>query len=181
MFPEEELTEREGRVRAVYTAKLRLIGFQDPDMGNIFIRRDEAVGRLRYDPELGQVVDSFGNPVDVGGMAFPAAGSSFEFKYKTAEYLPLTVNPEDFQAAPGTTLQLRLVIVDGEGNIHVLYKSFGENRSYDPDIEQQMIGEAVSEAVPGQKVVNINTPPMEGIEIRKDYTVMKVSTRPIGP
>jgi hypothetical protein len=181
MFPEEEGTEREGRVRAVYTAKLRLIGFQDPDMGNIFIRRDEAVGRLRYDPELGQVVDSFGNPVDVGGMAFPAKGYSYEFKYKTAEYLPLTVNPEDFQAAPGTTLQLRLVIVDGEGNIHVLYKSFGENRSYDPDIEQQMIGEAVGAVVPGQKTVNINTPPMEGIEISKSYTVMRVSPKRLGP
>jgi len=181
MFPEEEGTEREGRVRAVYTAKLRLIGFQDPDMGNIFIRRDEAVGRLRYDPELGQVVDSFGNTVDVGGMAMPAAGYTYEYKYKTAEYYPLTINPEDFQPAPGLTLKVRLVIVDSEGNLHVFDKSFGENRTYDPDIEQKMIGEAVSEAVPGRKTVKSDSPPMEGIEIRKDYTVQRVSTRKLGP
>jgi len=181
MFPEEELTEREGCVRAVYTAKLRLIGFQDPDMGNIFIRRDEAVGRLRYDPDLGQVVDSFGNPVDVGGMGLPAAGYTYEFKYKTAEYYPLTTAPEDFQPGPGLTLSVRLVIIDDKGYLHVVDKSFGENRSYDPDIEQRMIGEAVSEVTPGQTTVDLGTEPLFGIEIRKDYTVKRVSVRRVGP
>lgn len=181
MFPPETEPEELGQVRVVYNPKTGQYLFQDPERGNIFIRRDEALRRLAYDAESRQVVDSFGNPVGVGSMGIPAAGSTFEFKYKDASYMPLTVDPHDFQPAPGTTLQVRLVIIDENGNVQVVYKSFGENQKWSQEVEQKMIGEAVDEAIPGRKRVDIGSPPLEGVEVRKDYSVMKVSTRPIGP
>jgi hypothetical protein len=63
----------------------------------------------------------------------------------------------------------------------VIYKSFGENQKWDAETEQRMIGEAVDEAVPGRKRVNIGSPELEGLEVRKDYTILKVSTKKIGP
>jgi len=181
MFPSDGEPEEPGQVRVVYNPKTGKYLFQDPEMGNIFIKRDEAVKRLRYNAEQGQLVDSFGNAVGVGSLGLPAAGYEFEFKYKTASYTPLTTPPQDFQPAPGTTLQLRLVIIDPDGNVHVVYKSFGENQKWDPETEQKMIGEAADEAVPGRKRVDIGSPPLEGLEVRKDYSVMKIATKKIGP
>lgn len=180
MLPPEGELEEGPRVRAVYTQYGRFVGFQDPDLGNVFLNRDEGLRRLRYDPEIGVVVDSFGEGVAVGAMKMPSGGYTFEFKYKSAEYIPWSAPPEEFQPRPGDTLQVRLVIIDPDGNVHVVYKSFGENQKWSAEVEAQMVGEAVSETRPGLLDVFFYSPPMSGIEMRKDYSVQRVSTRRVG-
>jgi hypothetical protein len=176
VFPEEPI-EGEGLIRAVRDPRTGRYLFQDPERGNIFIRRDEALRRLLYDAELEEFVDSFGNPVGVGSFGLPAAGYSHEFKYKTTQTVPLDVDPSDYQAAPGQTLQVRLVIVNPDGSISVVYKSFGENRPWDPETEQAMINEGVSETAPGQTTVKVGYDGLEGVEVLKSYSVLKVRTK----
>ena len=184
MFPEGEIEYAEpGSVRIIYDAQGRFRTFMDPETGR-FIRKDEGIQRLGYDPVSGLWYDSFGNTVGVGAFGPSTAPYTLPpdtYKYKTATYTAWTRDPEDFTPYPGAQLQVRLTIVDETGAILVVYKSFGENRGYDADIEQQMIGEAVSEVVPGQKTVSLGYGISERIELRKDYTVQAISTKKLGP
>jgi hypothetical protein len=112
MFPPGGEPEEPGKVRVVYSPKTGQYLFQDPEMGNVFLRRDEAVRRLRYDAEAGQLVDSFGNAVGVGAIGKTIGAYVQEFKYKTVSSDLLTTPPQDFQPAPGVSLRLRVVVID---------------------------------------------------------------------
>ena len=52
------------RVRAVRDQDGKLVGFQYPDQGGRFISRQDAIERMRYSIEAGEIQDSFGNSVD---------------------------------------------------------------------------------------------------------------------
>jgi hypothetical protein len=181
MFPEGEIEYAEpGSVRIIYDAQGRFRTFMDPETGR-FMRKDLGIELLGYDPVERQWYDAFGNTLGVGAFGPSTSPYTHKYTFKQAEYSAWEGDPADFEPAPGAQLQVRLTIVDETGAIFIVYKSFGENRRYDADIEQQMIGEAVSEVVPGQKTVEMPSPPMEGIELRKDYTVQRVSYIPLKP
>ena len=181
MFPEGEIEYAEpGSVQIVYGKGGWFANFRDPQTGT-FIRKDGAIENLGFDPISGEWYDSFGNTIGVGAFGPSTAPYTYSYKYKDAVYSAWERAPEKFTPSPGATLQVRVVAMDETGRLYVIYKSFGENKKWSADVEQQMIGEALSETVPGGKTVNIFSPPFEGILLRKDYTVQRVSTRKLGP
>ena len=120
------------RVKANFGGGGDFIGFTDPDKQDAPLTVDEGTARLTGDPETGLITDSLGQEVGVGAMAFPAEGTAFDFKYKSAEYTPFEGDPSEFTPQPGQTLELRVVAVGPQGDVNVVYKSFGENRALVP-------------------------------------------------
>jgi hypothetical protein len=169
------------RVKANFGGGGDFIGFTDPDKEDAPLAHDEGISRLSADPDSGLIFDSLGNEVGVGAMAFPEAGAAFDFKYKAAEYTPFPGAPEEFIPGPGQTLQVRVLVVDPLGGVNVVYKSFGEGEEWSQDKENEMLQEAASAEFPGLTYVTLGYEGETGVEISKEYTVMTVSTRPIGP
>lgn len=118
------------RVRVIRDRYGRLAQFQDPETGR-FIRRDDALKRLNYDPKVGQIVDSFGNPVGVGALRIPEMGITRTFVGLEAEYQRMKVDPHAFK--PGTNQEIieRTVFITKEGRMVTQETSYGLGKDYD--------------------------------------------------
>jgi len=128
VVPGEPLFEQ--RVKIARDRTGRLVGFQDPDAGYKFIQREEAIVRLRLDVESGQILDSFGNPVGVGGLHYPAAGYDVATVRKLSQYRPLDVPVEQFKPGPNQELIERNVFVTAEGKLVTDTFSYGRGVEY---------------------------------------------------
>ncbi len=117
------------RVRIVRDRQGKVIGFQDPDKGAVFISRQSAIPRLRYSIERSRVEDSFGNEVGVGALGLPARGVEVAFKVKEASYKPLGVKPEGYQPRPNEEIIERVIVVDKGGKLVPIDTSYGLGKS----------------------------------------------------
>lgn len=120
------------RVRVVRDRQGRVVGFQDPDKRNIFIRRVDAVPRLRYSVERSQVEDSFGNRVGVGALGLPLRGYDVAFKVKEAAYRPLAIDPLSFRPNPDQELIEKTTYTTKDGKLVTSEMSYGLGEKYDP-------------------------------------------------
>jgi len=130
VLPEEE--EYLGRVRVVRTESGRLVGFQDPDRGNRFITRAEALDRLTYSVERDQVQDTFGNRVGIGGLAIPNRGIKVTYAVKSATYQPIPEDPLQYKPASNQEIIERFVIIKPDGSLTHFEISHGSGKAYDP-------------------------------------------------
>lgn len=181
MLPEEQQGGQELRVRAVYDSTGRLVGYQDPDANNIFILRDQGISRLHYDAEQGLITDSFDEAVAPFNLGFPSRGYSVNFKYKTARYKVWDAPPQDYNPQPGQALQVRIVIVDTDGVVHVIYRSFGEGQGWSQELEDKILGEGALNEQTGLFERYLMYPYATGFEVHKSYITMTVSLREVGP
>lgn len=172
MFPGEE--EFVPRVRAVRDASGRVIGFQDPDQGNRFITRDQALNRLRYDPSQEQILDSFGNPVGAGSLAFPERGFSVATRSRFVNYRAGGDDPMLIRIRTGEELVEQVTFVDRNGRVYTVEHSFGKGRSYDPTVKGGWFRQKASEALGLRENERIPTRDLERAVVRRDY-IVKIS------
>lgn len=132
VLPTETPGKPEPRVRAVRDAQGRIVGFQDPDKGGRFISRSDAIRRVSVDVETNEIRDSFGNRVGIGSLAIPGRGIEVAYKIRSAEYKPLTVNPEDFRPNADQELIERTVFIGRDGKLMTAEISYGGGGEYDP-------------------------------------------------
>lgn len=130
MLPDQP--EGELRVRVVRDSEGKVIGFQDPDRGNRFISRADAIRRLEYSVERGAILDSFGNPVGVGALHTPGSGYSVTYATKEATYTPIGVSPLEFRPNANQEVIERTVFVAQDGSLVATETSYGIGRPYDP-------------------------------------------------
>jgi hypothetical protein len=120
------------RVRVVRDSSGRVVGFQDPDKDNIFISRTDAIQRVRFNTEEGQIQDSFGNNVGVAALAYPKSGQTVAYVEKEATYIPLSGPPEGFKPASNEEIVERVTVIGADGELHTFEISYGGGQKYDP-------------------------------------------------
>ena len=120
------------RVRAVRDEEGNLVGFQDPDQGSRFISRQDAIERMRYSVEEGEIQDSFGNAVGVGSLALPQRGVSVATKNTTIEYLPVRGDPLNIRPASNQEVVERTTFIRKDGTLVTVETGFGYGKRYDP-------------------------------------------------
>lgn len=163
------------RVRAVRDSRGRIIGFQDPDFGNRFISRSEAINRLKYDRGLEQIVDSFGNGVGIGSIAFPSRGEEVAFKTKNAIYTPLPTTPENFRPKPNQELIERIVVIDKDGNLHRFENSYGLGKRYDQSRRGGWWRKSISDSLGIPANERIPSSDLRRAVVRKDFILKNLS------
>lgn len=163
------------RVRIVRDSEGRVIGFQDPDFGNRFITRSEAINRLKYDREMGQIVDSFNSPVGVGSLAFPGRGEEVAFRTKNALYTPLGVDPTTFRPKPNQEIVERIVIIDKNGNLVRSETSYGLGNRFDPSKRGGWWRKKVSESLGLKPNERLPSADLQRAVVRRDYILKDLS------
>ena len=139
--------ERGQRVRVVRDKSGRVVGFQDPDRGNVFITRSDAIPRLRFSVDNQRIEDSFKNPVGVGSLGLPGRGVTVGFKVKEATYKPLSTDPTTFTPRPNQEIVERTVFIDRNGKLVSSETSYGLGKKYDPSKTGGRWRRAASKAV----------------------------------
>ncbi len=120
------------RIRVARTKDGKIIGFQDPDRGNRFVSRKDALPRMRYSVEKSRIEDSFGNEIGVGSLGLPGRGVTVGFKVKEATYKPLPTSPQNFQPRANQEVIERTVFLTREGKLVSTETSYGLGQDYDP-------------------------------------------------
>lgn len=124
MFPsDEEFLLR--RVRVVRDQRGYLVGYQDPDANNRFIRRVDAIKRLAYDYEKSRLADSFGRAVVSGDLQTILRGERVSFIQRDAVYTPMTESPNRFRPASNQEVIERVLVVDKGGRVREFDTSYG--------------------------------------------------------
>jgi hypothetical protein len=118
-------------VRVLRNEEGRIYGFYGyPE--NRFISRSEALNRVQYNPEVGQIQDSFGNEVGVGAFRLPLRGISIETENTVQVYNRITVDPGEFPVAPNQQLIERVTVMNKDGTLSTFEVSYGAGQAYDP-------------------------------------------------
>lgn len=120
------------RVRVVRDPEGNLVGFQDPDQGARFISRQDAIERMTYSIEEGEIQDSFGNGVGVGSLALPLRGVSVATKNTITDYLAVRGDPLDVRPASNQEIIERTTFITKSGRLVTVETGFGYGRRYDP-------------------------------------------------
>lgn len=108
-----------------------VVGFQDPLTGR-FLSRTDAISRLHYSVERGQIEDSYQNPVGVGNLGIPSRGQRVAFKVKEADYQKLSVDPVTFRPSANQEVVERTVFITKDGKFVTSETSYGLGEKYDP-------------------------------------------------
>lgn len=118
-------------VAVARTSGGRLIGFRDPETGR-FISRSTALSRATYDPQAGQIKDSFGNPIGVGAFRLPAGGAIRETQNTIQTWKGLDVDARQFRPAANQEIIERVTVIDKAGKLRTFEISYGLGGKYDP-------------------------------------------------
>jgi hypothetical protein len=107
-----------------------VIGFQDPDAGNRFITRYEALERSSFSVERGAMIDSFGNTFQAGALATPQAGRVVTYTHVSASYVPISGNPANITPGPNQEIIERQIIITPGQKLETLEISHGRGERY---------------------------------------------------
>jgi len=149
------------------------VGFRDPATGQ-FMSRAEAVPRLRYNVERGELEDSFGEFAGVGSIRMPERGVEVGYVLKVAAYKPLDTSPLNFRPAPNQELVEHIVFVDAEGKLITLETSFGLGKRYEPNLYGGRWRQAASEALGVADSKRLPTKDLERAVVQKYYSVKTI-------
>lgn len=145
-YVDQVITPTAGNVRAISMGAGRT-AFQDPDMvvrrvypdgstrliQNMFISREAAIGRLRYNEPLGRVIDSRGRIVGVGSLRLPATGRVWNYGRQTARWKPMRTITEGYRPKSNQEIIERLVLIDKDGRLRIVQTSYGRGRPYNSE------------------------------------------------
>lgn len=173
MFPEEE--EFTPRVRAVRDSSGRVVGFQDPDQGNRFISRADAINRLKYSPQQGQILDSFGNPVGVGALQFPGRGLEIATTNKILSYQRAGDDPMLIKVRSNQELVEQITLINKDGSLTQIETSYGHGKGYDPTKRGGWFRQKASEALGVPASQRLTTSDLYRSVARRDFIVKTVS------
>ncbi len=151
-----------------------LVGFQDPGTGR-FLSRTDAIARLQYSPERGQVEDSFANPVGVGSLGIPARGQHVTFKVKEADYQRLSVDVNTFKPSSNQEIVERTVLVTKEGKLVTSETSYGLGQKYQEGKYGGRWRQEASEALGTDKKARLPTKDLERAVAYREFIVKTIS------
>lgn len=166
-----------GRVRVVKDAGGRVVGFQDPDRNNVFIKRSEALKRVEYDVQSQTVKDSFGGTLGIADLVFPKRGQTVAYAVKEAEYQRLLQDPRAFRPSPNQEVIERVVVVTADGKFKSVETSYGLGQRFDPAKAggRFRAGVATAEGVPVSK--RLPTKDLERAIVFSEFLVKTTRTR----
>jgi hypothetical protein len=159
------------RVRAVRDSSGRIIGFQDPDFGNRFISRHEALERLRYSREAGAILDSFGNEVGPGALAYPQLQRTVAFINRNYTYEGLRVDPRSVRPGPGQELVEQITVIDKNGRLQTFEQSYGTGRRYDSSKYGGRWRQKISDAIGAKPNERLPSSDLQRSVVRRDYFI----------
>jgi len=167
--PEEE--EQPERVRVVRDSSGRVVGFQDPDFGNRFITRDEALSRLRYDSGKSQILDSFGNPVEVGALHYTVSHAPVAFINGVWEYRGIGQDPS--RARPGASQEVveQTTVINKDGTLTTIEISGGAGKRWQENKSGGKWRYEMSKALGLGKDEKLPTTDLTRFVVRKDYFI----------
>jgi hypothetical protein len=172
VLPQDQ--EGQARVRAVRNREGRFIGFQDPDQGGRFITRQEALSRLSFSVERGEVLDSFGNGVGVGAVKLPGRGVDVTYQTRAAEYKPMTVDPARFTPNPNQEIVERNVFMTKDGKLVTSETSWGLGKKYDPAKYGGRWRQSASDALGLDKAKRLPTRDLERAVLMREFIVKTI-------
>lgn len=191
LIPEDVvITPSQGNVRAVRTGP-KTIAFQDPDLviqrtlpdgrviqiRNLFISREPAIDRLKYDFDRNRIVDTFGTTVGTKHIGLPTAGRVVDYKTLTATWSPLTTDPRKYIPAANEEVVERVVFMNREGKLVTEHTSYGLGRKYDRSKTGWWWAGKAKEALgiePGEKVT---TKELQRAVVHREFVVKRLTPR----
>ena len=162
------------RVRAIQSNEGRRTLFQDPDQGNKFLSRADAVRRLRYDSNEQSIVDSFGTKVSPGSLQLSRSGQSFEYVKAVVVDKPTTQDPRDIQLTGNQQIVERNVIVKQDGSLVASSISSGLGEKFDEVKTGGKWAKDVSDAAglkPGERLPTVD---LKRKVLLKEYIILTI-------
>lgn len=189
-FVDRVIEPSQGRVRAVRTRR-GVVQYQDPDMvvertyrdgtvrplRNLFIARNQAVTRVRFDFERNRIVDSFGEVIGAQHMGIPSSGRVAERKVFDLVYRPLGVDPRRFDTGPNQEVIERLVLVDRNGNVYTRETSYGLGERYDRSERGGWFRRQASQALNLEEGQRVSTRELRRAVLHREFIVKTLRPR----
>jgi hypothetical protein len=171
VLPLEPEAERPGVWVARDSAGV-FIGFRDPSTGQ-FISRQDALPRLTYSIELGELQDSLGNTAGVGSIGLPGRG--VRVTYATTEtvqdLVPLETNPATYAPKSNQEIVERVIFTDSDGNLITLETSWGAGTKYDSHLYGGRWRRGAAEALGLEEGTRLPTADLERAVLYREFII----------
>lgn len=160
------------RVVATYGKRGRFAGFKDPDAPDSgFLRRDEAISRLRHDPVTGNLYDSAGHRILPFDIRFELRPVTLSFANAEVEYKKLRISIDSYVPAGNEEILERVVVRRQDGTLETFYISHGLGSKAENDKAARKWGAKLRDAAGLKEGEKVPTDYLQKFVVSNEYLI----------